>query len=174
MKKQKGVTLLELIVTMVIIGLMAVFAVPSISAFMSKAKVRAATIELQGVLMDSKSKSVCKCMIDPDQPLSDPGNPLSPPNYVPISYRVTLNPNKTYFQTFTTEKDAKSGREDRWTQDGPIHVPPNGVSVATSSNVVQFWSDGTVIQQVTITLKNSKAGRTLTITPPGKIENKIL
>jgi prepilin-type N-terminal cleavage/methylation domain-containing protein len=141
---RKGVTLIELIVVMVIIGIGALLIAPNISAWLPNYKLRSATRDIVSTMRTAQVKAVSSN----------------------LEYRVYFNTAGRYW----TEKGDKSSGSTNWVGtadpgnaalEGAIDLLPTGVT-NSFAGFIQFNTNSTC-NAATITLTNSK-GKTSAIT----------
>jgi prepilin-type N-terminal cleavage/methylation domain-containing protein len=142
---KKGVTLLELIVVMVIIGIGAVLFTPNIGGWMQSYRLRSATRDIVSTMRTAQMKAVS----------------------ANLEYRVYFNAAGQYW----TERGNQSSGSTNWSTDpysaateGAINSLPTGVT-KTFNGFIQFNTNSTS-SSGSVTLQNSRGTvRQLTLTP---------
>jgi len=139
---KKGVTLIELIVVMVIIGIGAVLLAPNIGTWVPNYRLRSATRDITSTLRSASMKAVS----------------------TNLEYRVYFNAARQYW----TERGNQSSGSTNWSTDpnsaateGAINTLPTGVT-KSFNGFIQFNTNSTC-SAATINLTNSK-GKQYTIT----------
>ena len=132
---KKGVTLIELIVVMVIIGIGAVLLAPNIGTWLPNYRLRSATRDITSTLRSASMKAVSKN----------------------LEYRVYFNAARQYW----TERGNQSSGSTNWSTDphsaateGAINTLPTGVT-KSFNGFIQFNTNSTC-SAATINLTNSK------------------
>ena len=137
---KKGVTLLELIVVMVIIGIGAVLFTPNISGWMRSYRLRSATRDIVSTMRTAQMKAVSTNTI----------------------YQVSFTLPVSYVLQY---QDAGGN----FVPEGATQTLPSGISIAAinfggAGNVAVFNTNSTS-SSGSITLQNTKTQRQLTLTP---------
>src|SRR4030042_419026 len=118
MKNQKGVTLLELIIVMVIIAIGATLMVPGISSWMPHYRLRSATRDIASTMRIAQMKAISNN----------------------LTYQVSFDPgNRSYILQY---QDTGGGLVN----DGDLQVLSNGFQLNTSfaGNIAMFRPDSTI------------------------------
>jgi prepilin-type N-terminal cleavage/methylation domain-containing protein len=135
---KKGVTLLELIVVMVIIGIGAVLFTPNISGWMRSYRLRSATRDIVSTMRTAQMKAVSTNTI----------------------YQVSFTLPVSYVLQY---QDAGGN----FVTEGATQTLPSGISIAAvnfaANNAV--FNPNSTSSTGSITLQNSKTQRKLTLTP---------
>jgi prepilin-type N-terminal cleavage/methylation domain-containing protein len=130
---QKGITLVELIVVMVIIAIGATLLAPNIGAWMPIYRLKGATRDIISTMRVAQMKAVSN------------NN----------RYRVTFDPlNKKFY----LENSQDSG--GNWAKEGEDQILPDGVLLSTTfaSNIVTFYPNSTATNG-NITIVNTKGSQ---------------
>jgi general secretion pathway protein H len=134
MKNQKGVTLLELIVVMVIIAIGATLMAPGISSWMPHYRLRNATRDIASTMRIAQMKAISNN----------------------LTYQVSFDPgNRSYILQY---QDTGGGLVN----DGDLQVLNNGVQFDTTfaGNIAIFRSDSTITGG-NVNLVNTKGQKTI-------------
>jgi prepilin-type N-terminal cleavage/methylation domain-containing protein len=140
---KKGVTLLELIVVMVIIGIGAVLFTPNISGWMRSYRLRSATRDIVSTMRTAQMKAVS----------------------TNTRYQVSF----TLPSSYKLEYENPPGT---WNDEGVTQTLPSGISISAiniAGNNAVFNPNSTSPSAGSITLQNSKTQRKLTLTPSGRV-----
>ena len=135
MKNQKGVTLLELIIVMVIIAIGATLMAPSIGSWVPIYRLKSATRDIASTMRIAQMKAISNNIL----------------------YRVTFETaNNKYF----LENSQDLGTT--WTKEGEDQTLPNGVQFNTTfaGNIAIFRSDSTITGG-NVNLVNTKGQKTI-------------
>ena len=140
---KKGVTLIELIVVMVIIGILAAFLAPNIGAWLPNLRLRSAARDIVSTMRTAQMKAVSTNM----------------------TYRVSFTQTPPSYVLQYENPPAGSGN---WITEGASQAFPSGVSITAitiaGSNAV--FNPNSTSSSGTVTLQNSKGTqRRLTLTP---------
>jgi prepilin-type N-terminal cleavage/methylation domain-containing protein len=123
---KKGITLIELIVVMVIIGIMAVLTVPNIGRQLQRYRLKTAAREISNHLLETRTEAIKN---------ADFANP--------VVYRVVFD---STLGTYTRQK-YQSGS---WANDGPAKTLPTNITIAkmdpTDINTRYFRTDGSSVR----------------------------
>jgi len=135
---QKGVTLLELIVVMVIIAIGAVLVAPNIGAWIPHYRLRGATRDIVSTMRTAQMKAVSQNM----------------------RYQVSFTPGTGENGSYILQRDSGG-----FINDGPTQVLPTGITMATNfqNNNAIFNPDSTS-SSGSVTLSNPRAQRSISLT----------
>lgn len=122
MSSRRGVTLLELIIVMVIIGIAATLTVPAVGSQIARYRLKAAAREISNFILESRTEAVKN---------ADSSNP--------VFFRLVFNTGEgTYFR--------QKYEGGRWAQDGVSKSLPAGVSIYSTENTdCYFKTDGSAL-----------------------------
>lgn len=131
-------TLIELIVVMVIIGIAAVFFAPNISTWLANYRLRGATRDIVSTLRTAQMKAVSSN----------------------LEYRVSFAD-----QTFLLQKGNQSSGSTSWTDEGVAQTLPTGITMSgsLSDNNAQFNPDSTC-STGSLILTSPKGTKKITLT----------
>jgi len=129
MMNQRGVTLIELIIVMVIIAIGAVLTTPNISGWLTNYRLRSATRDVASIMRSAQLKAISNN----------------------ISWRVTFN---TLNDSYVLEYQSTGGA---WVGDGGTQILPTGVKFNTTfpGNITVFSPNSTATDG-NVTLNNTK------------------
>lgn len=135
---KKGITLIELIVVMVIIGIGAVLIAPNIGGFMTHYRLGSVTRDIVSTLRTAQMKAVS----------------------TNLEHRVSFAN-----QTFLLQKGNLSSGSTTWTDEGVAQTLPTGITMSGSLNNgnAQFNPDNTC-STGSLTLTSSKGTKTISLT----------
>jgi prepilin-type N-terminal cleavage/methylation domain-containing protein len=145
---KKGVTLIELIVVMVIIGVLATFLTPNISAWLPRIRLRSAARDIVSTMRTAQIKAVS----------------------TNLTHRVSFTPPSTYILQYRNTLGV-------WVDEGITQRFPSGISIAainfSTGNNAEFNSNSTS-SSGSIRIQNTRgAERRLTLTPStGRVTNQ--
>jgi prepilin-type N-terminal cleavage/methylation domain-containing protein len=113
MMNQKGITLLELIVVMVIIAIGAVLIAPNIGAWLPNYRLRSATRDMVSTMRVAQMKAISNNLI----------------------YQISFIGNNSYILQYQNTGGA-------WVNDGAVQTLPTGVQFNTTfGNIANFFQD---------------------------------
>lgn len=138
---RKGVTLIELIVVMIIIGIAAVFFAPNIGAWLPNYRLRSAARDIVSTMRTAQMKAVS----------------------TNLQYRVNFNVADVGANSYCLERNAGG-----WVSEGVIQTLPTGVTIAgnTLPNQRAEFNTNSTSSTGSVTLQNSKGTqRRLTLAP---------
>jgi len=136
---KKGVTLIELIVVMVIIGILAAFLAPNIGAWLPNLRLRSAARDIVSTMRTAQMKAVSTNM----------------------TYRVSFTPPASYILQYENPPGT-------WVSEGVNQNLPSGVSISaiTIAGNNAVFNPNSTSSSGSVTLQNSKGTqRRLTLTP---------
>lgn len=141
---RRGVTLIELVVVMVIIGICAVLMVPNMGAWLPNYRLKSATRDITSTFRTANMKAVS----------------------TNLEHRVNLDASGNY----SIERGNQSSGSTAWVLDGAVNTLPTGVTKNFTGNI-QFNPDSTCSNPGTITLTNNKGKQSsiTLITATGKV-----
>ena len=135
---KKGVTLIELIVVMVIIGILAAFFAPNIGAWLPNYRLRSAARDIVSTMRTAQIKAVS----------------------TNLTYRVSFTLPSSYILQYRNTLG-------NWVNEGVTQNFPSGISIAAvnfaANNAV--FNPNSTSSRGSITLQNIKTQRKLTLTP---------
>jgi prepilin-type N-terminal cleavage/methylation domain-containing protein len=140
---KKGVTLIELIVVIVIIGIGAVLFAPNIGAWLPNYRLRSAARDIVSTMRSAQMKAVS----------------------TNLQYRVNLNPADVGANSYVLQRNTTGGI---WVTEPPIQPLPTGVTIVgnTLPNQRAEFNQNSTSSSGSITLQNNRgAQRQLTLTP---------
>jgi type IV fimbrial biogenesis protein FimT len=140
---KKGVTLIELIVVMVIIGILAAFFAPNIGAWLPNFRLRSAARDIVSTMRTAQMKAVSTNM----------------------TYRVSFTQTPPSYVLQYENPPAGSGN---WITEGASQAFPSGVSIAaiTIAGNNAVFNPNSTSSTGSLTLQNTKGTqRRLTLTP---------
>jgi len=140
--KKKGVTLIELVVIMVIIGIAAAFFAPNIGAWLPNYRLRSAARDIVSTMRTAQIKAVS----------------------TNLQYRVNLNPADVGANSYRLERNTGGV----WINEGPAQSLPTGVTIVgnTLPNQRAEFNQNSTSSSGNLTLQNTRGTeRRLTITP---------
>jgi prepilin-type N-terminal cleavage/methylation domain-containing protein len=138
---KKGVTLLELIVVMVIIGIGAVLFTPNISGWMRSYRLRSATRDIVSTMRTAQMKAVS----------------------TNLKYQVSFTSTVSYVLQYQDTTAAQT-----WHDEGATQTLPTGISISAIVGIAgnnAVFNPNSTSSSGSITLQNSKTQRQLTLTP---------
>ena len=144
---RKGVTLIELVVVLVIIGIGAILIAPNISAWLPNYKLRSAARDIVSTMRTAQTKAVSRN----------------------LDYKVSFTQNADGSGSYILQYNTGGN----WVSEGIIQQIPSGItidSITFPGNNAQFNNNYTA-SSGSITLKNNKAKKTISVTTStGKIK----
>jgi prepilin-type N-terminal cleavage/methylation domain-containing protein len=138
---KKGVTLLELIVVMVIIGIGAVLFTPNISGWMQSYRLRSATRDIVSTMRTAQMKAVS----------------------TNLKYQVSFTSTVSYVLQYQDTTAAQT-----WHDEGATQTLPTGISISAIVGIAgnnAVFNTNSTSSSGSITLQNTKTQRQLTLTP---------
>jgi len=145
---KKGVTLLELIVVMVIIGIGAVLFTPNISGWMQSYRLRSATRDIVSTMRTAQMKAVS----------------------TNLKYQVSFTSTVSYVLQYQDTTAAQT-----WHDEGATQTLPTGISISAIVGIAgnnAVFNPNSTSSSGSITLQNSKTQRQLTLTSSGRVTIK--
>ena len=139
---KKGVTLLELVVVFIIIGIGAALLTPSIGPWLSNYRLRSAARDIVSTMRTAQMKAVS--------------------NNSP--YRVNLNPGEIGANSYILERDTGGG----YFADGALQTLPSGITISNNTlpNEHAEFNPNSTSSSGSVTLQDAKNNRkTITLTP---------
>ena len=140
---KKGVTLIELIVVMVIIGILAAFLAPNIGAWLPNLRLRSAARDIVSTMRTAQMKAVSTNM----------------------TYRVSFTQTPP---SYVLQYENPPAGSENWITEGASQAFPSGVSISaiTIAGNNAVFNPNSTSSSGSVTLQNSKGTqRRLTLTP---------
>ncbi|MDY6854100.1 MAG: GspH/FimT family pseudopilin [Thermodesulfobacteriota bacterium] len=133
LKYQKGFSLIELLVIVAILGIISTIAIPNITAWIPKYRLKSTTRDIFSTLQLARMRAIA----------------------VGVEYQVSFDLNN---ETYYISKGNSSSGSVSWTQENEVSSAPNGIDIASLSGGLtnlHFHPTGSSSNGTTITINNT-------------------